>query len=186
MRKVIAYVNATIDGAMAGPNGELDWMRPDPELNMTLSGELRERVDTMLIGRGLYHGFGQNFRREATDPASPAELVNFAIWMLETPKVVFSRSETSIAGSDVQQVSADIPGTVAALKQGSGKDMVVFGGVAPVQALVRAGLVDEFWLKVYPTALGTGQPIFGERTSLELIDSRTGASGTLALRYRAA
>ncbi|WP_372671737.1 dihydrofolate reductase family protein [Amycolatopsis kentuckyensis] len=181
MRKVIAYVNLTLDGHLAGPAGELDWMTPDPQLNIALSDELRSRVDTILTGRTFHHGIEQNFRAQATDPASPAELVDFATWMISTPQVVFSRSLTEVAAP--HRLAADLAGTVAELKALPGKDMVLFGGVSIVQQFVREGLVDEYWTKLYPTAIGAGQPMFTDRRELMLVESTAWESGFLTLRH---
>ena len=92
MRKVILVVNTTVDGYMAGPGGDLDWMVFDPQMNYEAWVDLRFAVDTILIGRKTYQGFESTFREQAADPGSPAELVEFASWMLDTPKVVFSRT----------------------------------------------------------------------------------------------
>jgi dihydrofolate reductase len=173
MRNVILFVNLTLDGKLSGPNGQLDFMRPDPAMNEELTGELRARVDTILEGRVIHHAFEANFRAEATDPASPPALVDFANWMLDTPKVVFSRSTTP-----------DLAAAVAELKAKPGRDMVLFGGVATAQAFVELDLVDEYWFKVYPTAIGDGHPLFTHRRAdLTLLQARSHPSGITTLRY---
>ncbi len=182
MRKVIAYVNLTLDGHLAGPAGELDWMTPDPAMNIALSDELRSRVDTILTGRNFHHGIEQNFRAQATDPASPAELVDFATWMISTPQVVFSQSLTEVAAPH-RLAGDDLAGAVKELKALPGKDLVLFGGVSIVQQFVREGLVDEYWTKLYPTAIGAGQPMFTERRELELVENKAWESGILTLRH---
>ncbi|GAB3140886.1 dihydrofolate reductase family protein [Amycolatopsis stemonae] len=183
MRNVILYVNVTLDGHLAGPAGELDWMSADPELNIALSDRMRARCDTILTGRTFHHGIEQNFRAQAAYPASPAELVDFATWMISTPQVVFSRSLGSVAAPH-RVAGPDLAAAVAELKALPGKDMVLFGGVSIVQEFVRAGLVDEYWVKLYPTAIGAGQPLFTDRRAdLRLVESRAWASGILTLRY---
>ncbi len=67
-----------------------------------------------------------------------------------------------------------------------GKDMVLFGGNQTVQRFVQLGLVDEYWIKLYPVALGTGQPIYtnlAQPADLRLVDSKTWDSGIVTLRY---
>ncbi|MEV6639995.1 dihydrofolate reductase family protein [Amycolatopsis sp. NPDC051371] len=183
MRNVIAYVNLTLDGHLAGPAGELDWMLPDPALNIALSDELRSRCDTILTGRNFHHGIEQNFRAQATDPASPAELADFATWMVSTPQVVFSRSLREVAAPH-RIAGPDLATEVAELKSLPGKDMVLFGGVSIVQQFVQAGLVDEYWIKLYPTAIGAGRPLFTDRRAeLRLTESKAWESGILTLRY---
>jgi dihydrofolate reductase len=184
MRNVIVFVNLTLDGYLAGPNGELDWMlsRPDETLNQEFTDAMRERVDTILSGRNFHHGMEQNFRAQAADPASPPGLVEFANWIIDTPRVVFSHTLTEVAENAT--VASDIPKEIAALKAEPGKDMVLFGGVSTVQSFVHSGLIDEYWIKVYPVAIGTGQPLFPTPVDLTLIDSKTYDSGIITSRYR--
>src|SRR5947209_1173632 len=185
MRKVIVFVNLTADGYLAGPNGELDWMlsRPDETMNPEFTDAMRERVDTILTGRNFYHGIEANFSAQAADPASPPGLVEFANWMLDTPKVVFSSTLTEARNG---VVATDVAKEIAELKSAPGKDMVLFGGVSTVQQFVEHNAVDEYWIKLYPVALGSGQRLFTTHADLTLIDSRTYESGIITLRYRPA
>lgn len=186
MRKVILFVNVTIDGYLSGPNGELDWMMvPDPEMNQTLTDELRAEVDTIVSGRIAHQALDANFRAQAADTASPPALVDFAHWMIKTPKVVFSRSRCDV-GENARLATADIPEEIAALKAQPGKGMVLFGGVDTVQQFVQHGLVDEYWIKLYPSALGEGRPLFTDlqqRLNLTLVHSKAYDSGIVTLRY---
>jgi dihydrofolate reductase len=77
---------------------------------------------------------------------------------VDTPKVVFSKTLTEV--SPVSRIATDVPTEVAALKAGSGRDIVAFGGVSLVSSLVEHGLVDEYWIKLAPTAIGAGRPLF--------------------------
>jgi dihydrofolate reductase len=181
MRKVIVYVNLTLDGHLCDPDGGMDWMDLDPTMNSEFADAMRARVDTMLIGRDTYLGFEQHFSASAADPASPAGLAEFSRWMVDTPKVVFSRTLTSV--SPVSRLATDVPAEVAALKASDGRDIVAFGGVGLVNSLVEHGLVDEYWIKLAPTAIGAGRPLFRNRTPLRLLDSKAWPSGTLTLRY---
>jgi dihydrofolate reductase len=145
MRKVILFVNATIDGYLAGPGGELDWMLPDPDMNQQLTDELRGEVDTILSGRAL----------------------------------------TEVNDGD-RLAKGELPDEVASLTAEPGKGMVIFGGVNTVQQFVRHGLVDEYWIKTYPIALGAGQPLFTDleqRANLKLTQAKAHDSGIVTLRY---
>jgi dihydrofolate reductase len=176
MRKVIVFVNLTLDGHLSGPAGELDWMlsRPDQEMNLEFTDAMRARVDTIVSGRNMHGAFQANFAAQAADPASPPELVEFARWMLDTPTEVFSRN------------TGDIAEVLPALKARPGKDMVLFGGVETVQEVVRLGLADEYWIKLYPAALGAGRPMVTQGPlDLTLVESRTYDSGIVTLRYLA-
>lgn len=183
MRKVIVYVNLTLDSMLCGPAGEMDWMDLDPAMNSEFADAMRARVDTMLVGRNTYQGFEQHFRASAADPASEEGLVDFSTWMVDTPKVVLTSTLTQV--SDVSRTARDLVAAVAELKARPGKDIVAFGGVQLVNSLVDNGLVDEFWLKIAPTAIGEGRPLFTTRTALALADSKAWPSGTITARYTA-
>ena len=81
--------------------------------------------------------------------------------MLDTPKVVFSTRVTHASMKNSRIASRPIADEVAHLRDEAGGDMVVFGGARTVDAFVRLGVVDEFWLKVHPVAIGAGLPVFG-------------------------
>lgn len=190
MRQVILFVNTTLDGYMAGPNGELDWMVADPQMNLEFTLDLRRAADTIVTGRKFYQGFETAFREQAADPNSPAELVEFANWMIETPKVVFSRTLPAGELSESARLAeADIADEIAALKRQPGTGLVLFGGVETVQSFVRHGLVDEFWIKIHPVAIGRGQAVFADlkdKVGLRLTHSKAHESGILTIRSRPA
>lgn len=181
MRKVIVYVNVTIDGHLCGPDGDMSWMDIDPAMNSAFADAMRDRVDTMLLGRNAYQGFEQHFRASAADPASEPGLVDFSKWMVDTPKVVVTNTLTEV--SDVATTAGDVVAAVAELKARPGKDIVAFAGVHLVNSLVDHGLADEFWLKIAPTAIGAGRPLFTTHTALRLMDSTAWPSGTITARY---
>lgn len=186
MRKVVCFVNLTLDGYLSGPDGELDWMlsRPDPEMNQEFTDEMRARVDTILTGRSFHDGIDAHFTAQADDPASPPALVEFARWMVDTPRVTFSSTLTDVR--EGFRVASDIAAEVEHQKAQQGRDLVLFGGNRTVQQFVQLGLVDEYWIKLYPVALGAGQPLFAgldKPAALSLTDSRTWPSGITTLRY---
>jgi dihydrofolate reductase len=186
VRNVICFVNLTLDGFLSGPGGELDWMlsRPDPDMNQQFTDAMRDRVDTILTGRAFHQGIDASFTAQASDPASPPALADFATWMIKTDRVVFSSTLTEVA--DGFRLGTDIAGEVAYQKSRPGRDMVLFGGNRTVRRFVQLGLVDEYWIKLYPVALGSGQSLFGDRdrpAELKLVESQTWDSGIVTLRY---
>jgi dihydrofolate reductase len=103
------------------------------------------------------------------------------------PKLVFSRSPQKAEWNS--RIENDIPGTITALKQQPGKDLVLFAGAELVAAFREAGLVDEYRVMVYPVVLGGGTPFFQRIQSpapLELLGTRTFKKGNVLLRYRQA
>lgn len=191
MRNVILVAHTTVDGFLSGSNGELDWMTHDPQMDADLWYEQRDAVDLMLVGRKAHHGFEAHFGAHVADPNSPAELVEFSRWMLDTPKVVFLRTLAAAALSPSARLAEadDIPTEVASLKVQQGKDMVIFGGVSTVRQFIQHGLIDEYIFKIHPAAIGAGQSAFADlrgKVNLEMVESRAYDSGVNVLRYRPA
>jgi len=184
MRKVIASIHTTLDGFVTGPTGDennLDWLFPGVnEVQADVEDFLRS-VDTMLLGRVTYEGF------VAFWPAQDGE---FADWMNETPKIVFSRTARDVAwgGRDnITLIHEGVAKRVKALKQQKGRDMVTLGSGGLVQSFTDLGLIDEYRLVVHPVVLGSGKRLLGsagQRRNLELLRTKRYEGGAVLLHYR--
>jgi dihydrofolate reductase len=107
--------------------------------------------------------------------------------MNETPKLVFSRTLQRAAWSNCR-VAHDISAEVAALKSAPGKDIILCGGPGIVQSFTRLGLIDDYYIVVYPLLLGGGLRLFTDLPAahaLELVESKGFTSGAALLHYRA-
>lgn len=190
MRKVIVFMVYSLDGFVGGPKGEMDWESRDEEVGRQLVPEFQSTVDTMLLGRVLYQGFHQAWPAMAANPAMPKELVDFAHWIENTPKIVFSKTLDKVEWKNSRLVKVngddDIAKEVTTLKNQQGGDMVVFGGARFAQTLSRLGLVDEYRLKLQPLALGSGLQLFKNKAGLRLVKSQAFKSGVVALYYQPA
>ena len=188
MRKLILFMHVSLDGFVCGPNGEQDWMTMnDDEMGKYLITDLLSTVDTLLVGRVLYQGFANFWPSVATDPSSPKDLIEFANWMENTPKIVFSRTLEKAEWKNSRLVKKNIVKEIAKLKQQPGGDMVTFGGAGIVAAFTKLGLIDEYRLKVEPVVLGKGKPLFKnvkDRRNLKLLKSKTFNSGVVGLYYQ--
>ncbi len=182
MRELIVFADVTLDGFMAGPDNDLDFIVDDDELDQDLMGKLMPRTDTIIVGRKAFVGGMASYWPTATGP--------FAPWMNETPKVVLTSTGVDVSQWENTSVATGDGAThVKDLKTRPGQAIVVFGGVETVQRLVAAGLVYEFWLKVNPVATGRGGAVFPSgipATELELQTARGYPSGKAALIYRSA
>jgi dihydrofolate reductase len=167
MRQVVYAVAASLDGFIAGPNGESDWILVDPETDFAA---IFARFDTFLLGRKTYETM-----RAAGGGSMPG-----------TKSYVFS---TTLRQSDCPgvTVSADPAGTVGALKQQPGKDIWLFGGGGLFATLLRFGLVDTVEVAIIPVLLGAGVPFLRNpqgRTDLRLVEHRVyPTTGTVSLSY---
>lgn len=190
MRKLKLQMQITIDGFVAGPNGENDWVfasgKPDPDALKQMAdfgAELADGCDTILVGRKLPQtGFVDYWQNVAeTQPENP--WYAFAKHMVSHRKIVFSRTGTEVTGTNVEMANGDLATVVNELKKQPGKDMIVYGGVEFVSSLVELNLIDEYYLIVNPIALGSGLSIFKERKILELESSTAFKHGKVVNKY---
>ena len=142
--------------------------------------KLVDTSDTILMGRKMTPGFVNYWESvKADDPQ-----FEFAQKMVNTPKVVFSRTVSSLEGKNVRVENGDVVAAVNQLKSQSGKDLLVYGGASFVSSLIEHRLIDELSLFVNPIAINEGMRIFGARTPLELIDSVGHKNGKVVNTYK--
>jgi dihydrofolate reductase len=183
MRKLIYSMTVSLDGYIAGPDGEIDWSPPDEELHRFHNDEVRE-LAMHLLGRGLYETMVY-WETADRDPSLPEYQREFAgIWQ-QLPKLVFSKTLDEVEGNS-KLVREVVPEELAELKEQPGKDLAV-GGAGLASTFMKLGLIDDYRLFVSPVVLGGGTPYFPpleERINLELVETRTFRSPAVYLRYR--
>jgi dihydrofolate reductase len=167
MRLVRYCVAMSLDGYIAGPEGEFDWIVVDPDIDF---GALFNDFDTILMGRKTYE-----MTRQHPGPEMP-----------ETQTYVFSNTLHQADCVDAT-ASNDPAATVTRLKQAIGKDIWLFGGGVLFNSLLQVGLVDTVEVAVIPILLGSGLPLLpGPATSskLKLVENRTyDKTGIVSLKY---
>jgi dihydrofolate reductase len=183
-RKLIYSMGVSLDGFIAGPNGEIDWSAPDEELHRFHNQQTRE-LGGQLCGRRLYEEMSYWETAEEKNPSLPEHELEFARIWKELPKIVFSKTLERVEGN-ARLVRNGVAEEVAKLKKQPGQDLAV-GGAGLASALIEAGLIDEYRPFVSPVVLGAGTPFFPpleERINLELLETRTFGSRVIYLRYR--
>ena len=183
MRKVIYSMGVSLDGFIAGPNGEIDWSAPDEELHRFHNEQTRE-TGVHLLGRRLYEEMVYWETADENPSAADFELEFARIWQA-TPKIVFSRSLERVEGN-ARLARGSVAEEVARLKEEPGNDVSV-GGAELAATLIKLDLIDEYGLFVNPVVLGGGTPFFPplvQRINLELVETRTFGSRVVYLRYR--
>ena len=183
MRKLIYSMGTSLDGFIAGRQGEIDWGAPDEELHRFHNEQTRE-LGMHLLGRRLYETMVY-WETADRDPVASEVTVEFArIWQA-LPKIVFSTSLETVEGR-ARLATAGLAEEVARLKREDGADIAV-GGAGLAGACARLSLIDEYRLFVSPVLLGGGTPFFpalDERIDLELVETRTFGSRVQYMRYR--
>jgi len=169
MSRLLRYqVAVSLDGFIAGPKGEYDWIVMDPAIDF---GALFKEFDTAVMGRKTY----EMMAAQGGHGAMPGLDV-----------VVFSRTLPAAAHKGVRILNDNPADIVPALKAKPGRDIWLFGGGSLFRSLLDAGLVDTVELAVMPVLLGSGIPLLppGAHTNLKLSHQKTlPASGIVVLSY---
>jgi dihydrofolate reductase len=195
MRRIVMFNRVSADGYFAAPDGNLDWVVPEPELDKGAAENL-SGADTILFGRRTYDMF-ESFWPHAVDDSPTAadphnagrrspEIRAMAVWINEATKLVFSRNRKEVTWKNSRLLHEFDPREIEALKAQPGKDMMIFGSGSIVSALTQHGLIDEYLFVVSPILLGSGRPLLSApsaRSRLNLQESKQLPSGTVTLRY---
>jgi dihydrofolate reductase len=185
MRKLKLQVHMTLDGFVAGPEGQLDWMwiaSERDEAGFSKVIELADSCDTILLGRKMTPGFIAHWEDVVDNqPDSPEQTL--AQLMVNMRKIAFSRTKTAITGRNLEVENGDLATAVQALKEQPGKDIIVYGGANFVSSLISENLIDEYYIITNPVAIGNGLSIFKERKNLKLESSITFKNGKVLNKY---
>lgn len=168
MRRLRYQVAASLDGFIAGPNAELDWIVMDPDIDFAA---LYEEFDTAVMGRKTY----EVAKAQGGEGALPALDV-----------IVFSRTLPAATHPGVRIVNDELRDVVAPLKQEVGRDIWLYGGGTLFRSLLDAGLVDSVEVAVVPVLLGAGIPLLphGTIATLKLVGHEAlPTSGIVVLSY---
>lgn len=168
MRRVHYSVAMSLDGYVAGPNGEADWIVMDPEIDF---GAMMSQFDTILLGRRTYQA-SRSLGGSAGMPGVTAYVISTTLTQEDCPGAILM--------NDPQAALSEI-------RQASGKDIWLFGGGSLFRSLLGLGLVDVISVAVIPVLLGGGIPLLpptAERAKLELTAHRVYRNtGTVSLEY---
>jgi dihydrofolate reductase len=185
MRKLKLQIQMTLDGFVAGPNGELDWMWISGERDESLFQkviELADSCDTILLGRKMTRVFIDHWENVVDNmPDSPEQPL--AQLMVNLRKIAFSRTQTAISGRNLEVENGDLATAIQALKKEPGKDIMVYGGADFASSLISQNLIDEYYFFSNPVAIGKGLSIFKERKILKLESSTPYKSGKIINKY---
>ena len=181
MRKIRLYINVTLDGYVAGPNGELDWLfRTMNAAQQAWTTAFLREVDTILIGHATY------LEQAAFWPSQTGEM---ATLMNSHTKIVFSSRLPTLEWNHSRLASADVAQEIAQLKREPGRDIYVTGGARLAQSLSQRGLIDEYNLTIHPLVLGSGMPLLqepSEEIALTLVNTIPFETGAIQLIYQKA
>lgn len=169
MRPVRYNVAASLDGYLAGPGGDFDWIPMDPSVDFAA---IFAKIDTILLGR-------RSFEVALQGEELP--------WTVDTRLYVFSRTLRAEDHPDVTIVRENAGSTVAELRAEEGDGEIwLYGGGELFRDLLAEGQVDRVEVTVVPILLGEGVPLLpptSVRTELQLLDTHVYPSGMVTLAY---
>ena len=167
MRRIRYVVAASLDGYIAGPNGEADWIIMDPEIDFRA---LFRQFDTFLLGRRTF---------ETMASAGQAATPGMRTFVISRTLRQSDHRGVTILGEGWEK-------TVAALREEAGKDIWLFGGGSLFRSLLDAGLVDTVETAIMPVFVGGGIPMLpspAKRTRLQLTGHKIYGTGIVSLEY---
>ncbi|HEU0093838.1 MAG TPA: dihydrofolate reductase family protein [Vicinamibacteria bacterium] len=195
MRRIMAFNRVTADGYFTSPDGKLDWVVPEPQIDKE-AGEGMSGQGAILFGRRTYEMFQAFWPHALEDPGTAPdphmpgrrspEVRAMAVWINEAAKIVFSKTLEDVTWKNTRLLHAFDPREVEAMKKQPGPDMLIFGSGSIASQLTEHGLIDEYRFVVGPVFLGSGRPLISgvpKSSRLDLLEAKTYPSGNVMLRY---
>jgi dihydrofolate reductase len=183
MRKIILNLALTLDGFIEGPNGEIDWLVKDPEIDFgDILNDILSDKDAIFYGRVSYDKWGNYL----PDKDAPQKIKDAYELMHSKQKYVFSRTKN---GDDTGAIyiNSNVQERVSEIKSRPGQNIWLYGGADLTATFLNLDLIDEFRLAVHPVIIGEGKPLFHNvdaRHKLSLIDAKGYSSGVTLLTYK--
>lgn len=180
MRRVVLQMGISLDGIVAGgPDEQGDPGSPGEHTDVTAwKVESLRQTGTHIMGRVTYEQMAAHW---------PSANDEYAVFMNDIPKVVFSKTLQTAGWASARIARGDLAEEIASLKSEPGQDIMAHGGATFVQALSRLGLIDEYRLVIRPVALGSGLPLFKDLPAplhLELAEAKPFPDGTVIHVYK--
>lgn len=184
-RKIMAFMHVSLDGFVAGVNGEMDWITMDDEI-FEDAIDLSAEADTALYGRTTYQMMESYWPSVLKSPEATKNELHHATWVENISKIVFSTSLDKAEWHNTKLIKRNVKDEVAKLKQQPGKNMMIFGSPRLTHSFMQMGLIDEYRININPVVLGNGVPLFRnieDRINLKLLNARTFEAGVIGLHY---
>lgn len=185
MGKIISFMHVSLDGFVAGPNGEMNWIKVNQEI-FDYVGNRITKTNTALYGRKTFEMMESYWPTAAEKADASKHDIEHAHWYKNVNKIVLSTTLeqenfglTTIIGNDIER-------GINKIKQLSNEEILLFGSPKTTHSLFEFGLIDGFWMFVNPIVLGNGIPLFNkikDKMLLNLISTKLFDNGVVELNY---
>ena len=178
-------MHISLDGFVAGPNGEMNWIKVDEEIFDHVGKRISE-TDTALYGRVTYQMMENYWPNAGKEPDASKHDIEHAKWYNNVHKVVLSKTMKDAALTNTTIISDNLSERINEIKQGAGSEILLFGSPTATHSLIQLNLIDGYWLFVNPIILGQGIPLFTgikDKTGLKILTTHQFTSGVTELNY---
>ena len=178
-------MHISLDGFVAGPNGEMDWIKVDEEIFDHVGKRISE-TDTALYGRKTYEMMEGYWPTAADQPNASKHDIEHSKWYSEVHKLVLSKTMKGAELPNTTIISDNLTDRINEIKQQPGSEILLFGSPTATHALMQQNLIDGYWLFVNPIILGEGIPLFTnvkDKTKLQLLSTKQFTKGVTELSY---
>ena len=178
-------MHISLDGFVAGPAGEMNWIKVDSEIFDHVGKRIREG-DTALYGRVTYQMMENYWPTAADKPTATRHDIEHSKWYSNVHKVVLSKTLNNTGLINTNIISDNLSERINEIKQQTGNEILLFGSPTATHSLMQLNLIDGYWLFVNPIILGRGIPLFAgikDKIKLNLMATRQFACGVTELSY---
>jgi len=178
-------MHISLDGFVAGPNGEMDWIKVDEEI-FDHVGKRISKGDTALYGRVTYQMMENYWPTAADKPTATRHDIEHSKWYSKVHKVVLSKTMKDASLINTEIIGNNLSDKINEIKQQGGNDILLFGSPTATHSLIHQNLIDGYWLFVNPIIIGSGIPLFAgvkDKIKLKLLTTRQFTCGVTELNY---
>jgi dihydrofolate reductase len=185
MRKIVSSIIMSLDNFTANTAGDLSMFKVDEEF-FVMSEAFTDAADTALYGKGTYAIMQAYWPTAGDAPDASSHDKQHSKWYSHVNKYVLSTTLKNSDAPNTTIIRENVVEELKKLKQQEGKNIQIFGSPGVVRSLTQEGLIDEYWIFVYPVIIGNGIPLFKDikqQIDLTLVSSKILKSGAVALHY---
>ena len=188
MRKIISFMHISLDGFVAGLNGEMDWIKVDEEIFDYVGNRISDG-DTALYGRVTFQMMENYWPTAGDKPTATRHDIEHSMWYSKVHKVVLSKTMGKTGLTNTTIISDNLSERINEIKQSRGlgsKEILLFGSPTATHSLIQLNLIDGYWLFVNPIILGRGIPLFvdiKDKIKLNLLTTQQFTCGVTELNY---
>lgn len=178
-------MHISLDGFVAGPSGEMDWIKINQEIFDHVEKRIGE-TNEALYGRVTFEMMEAYWPTAADKPNATSHDRNHSKWYKESGKIVLSKTLHENDFSKTKIIKDNLINEINELKEQEGNEILLFGSPSATHALLKENLIDGYWLFVNPIILGKGIPLFKDvqdKTNLKLVSTKTFECGVVELKY---